>query len=80
MLPKDAEQRRKQEVAKTQRRLDPHLVEKPQKEHVVPYSDSLFRNTAIEWLVSTDQVSEKYTDFNVITDSHNITAYSSATT
>jgi hypothetical protein len=31
-------------------------VEIPQKERVVPYSDNLFRDAAIEWLVSTDQV------------------------
>jgi hypothetical protein len=56
MLPKDAEQRRKQATAEKQRRIDPHLVTKPQKERVVPYSDDVFRSAAIEWLVSTDQV------------------------
>lgn len=58
-MPKDAEERRKQDDAKKQRRLDPHLVEKPKKEPVVPYSDNLFRDTAIEWVVSTDQVSNE---------------------
>ena len=36
--------------------LDPHLQERPPKETFVAYSDALFREAAIEWLVSTDQV------------------------
>lgn len=56
MLPKDAEKRRKDIQAKNQLRLDPHLREKPQKERTIPYTDELFRDAAIEWLVSTDQV------------------------
>ena len=56
MLPKDAEKRRKDIQAKNQPRLDPHLREKPQKERTIPYTDELFCDTAIEWLVSTDQV------------------------
>jgi len=56
MLPKDADNRRKAAAANNQPRLDPHLREKPQKEKTIPYSDDFFRNAAIEWLVSTDQV------------------------
>jgi hypothetical protein len=41
--------------ANNQPRLDPHLREKPQKEKIIPYTDELFRDAAIEWLVSTDQ-------------------------
>jgi hypothetical protein len=47
---KEAEDRSKQSS------LDPHLKERP-KETFVPYSDSLFRDAAIEWLITTDQVS-----------------------
>ncbi|KAJ7257844.1 hypothetical protein C8J57DRAFT_1074314 [Mycena rebaudengoi] len=36
-----------------QQTLDPHLQEKPERE--VPYSDQLFRDAAIEWLIATDQ-------------------------
>lgn len=36
--------------------LDPHFEER-RKETFVPYSDSLFREAAIEWLIETDQVS-----------------------
>ena len=56
MLPKDAEKRRKDALANNQSRLDPHLREKPQKEAIIPYSDERFRDAAIEWLVSMDQV------------------------
>jgi hypothetical protein len=58
MLPKDAEMRRKDAHAKNQPRLDPHLREKPQKEMVIPYTDERFREAAIDWLASTDQVCE----------------------
>ena len=36
--------------------IDPHLQERVPKEHVIPYSDGLFRQTALEWLIETDQV------------------------
>ena len=39
-----------------QTQLDPHLQERVPKTRVVPYSDDLFRQVAIEWLVATDQV------------------------
>ena len=57
MLPKDARRRRDGAVADEQTRLDSHLKEKPLKERVAPYSDKIFHSAAIEWLVSTDQVS-----------------------
>jgi hypothetical protein len=36
-------------------RLDSHLKEIPHKEWVIPYSDTLFHEAVIEWLVATDQ-------------------------
>lgn len=58
MLPMDVEAHKKAMVAKAaeiaQSSLDPHLTEKPP--CIIPYSDKLFRDAAIEWLVSTDQV------------------------
>jgi hypothetical protein len=56
MLPKDAEQHHKNTHAENQQRLDPHLREKPPQEVTIPYTDELFRDAAVEWLVSTDQV------------------------
>ena len=58
MLPKDASARRKKSVAHGpgQTRLDRHLQEHSPTEVVVKYTDEVFRNAAIEWLVATDQV------------------------
>jgi hypothetical protein len=39
-----------------QETLDLHLRERPSKPKVIPYSDELFRQAAIEWLIETDQV------------------------
>ncbi|KAJ6463075.1 hypothetical protein DFH09DRAFT_854475, partial [Mycena vulgaris] len=36
-----------------QQTLNTHLREKP--ERVIPYSDKLFRDAALEWLIATDQ-------------------------
>ncbi|KIL64406.1 hypothetical protein M378DRAFT_106049 [Amanita muscaria Koide BX008] len=55
MLPKDAKRRRIGANADRQTRLDSHLCERETKEHVVPYSDALFREAAIRWLIETDQ-------------------------
>ena len=37
--------------------LDLHLKECPPKETYIPYSDGLFQEVTIEWLIATDQVS-----------------------
>jgi hypothetical protein len=58
MLPKDTKNRRQAAAKDTQQRLDPHLEEKPSRARAISYTDELFREAAIEWLVSTDQVSE----------------------
>ncbi|PCH39211.1 hypothetical protein WOLCODRAFT_85170, partial [Wolfiporia cocos MD-104 SS10] len=56
-LPRDMKQRCDQMKANLQSSLDSHLWERPPlKEHVMPYSDVLFREAAVEWLVVTDQV------------------------
>jgi len=60
MLPRDAQNRRDAASANEQTRLDSHLKELPLKEKVLPYTDKLFCDVAIEWLVLTDQVR----DFN----------------
>ena len=47
----------KEEAARLkQGSLDPHLADLGQKERVLPYTDSLFRQAAIDWLIATDQV------------------------
>ena len=39
-----------------QHTLDGHLGEIPKMERVIPYTDSIFREAAIKWLIATDQV------------------------
>jgi hypothetical protein len=48
--------RKAAEASAQQSTLDEHLREKPPVERVIPYSDKLFREMGIEWLISTDQV------------------------
>jgi hypothetical protein len=55
-LPEDIKQRKIAATAATQRILDRHLSEQNVTERLVPYSNKLFRQTAIEWVVATDQV------------------------
>ncbi|KAI0757827.1 hypothetical protein C8Q80DRAFT_1090595 [Daedaleopsis nitida] len=58
MLPKDSAARRRAQASKSaeQTRLDPHLREQPKPpEQLVKYSDELFRDAAVEWLIATDQ-------------------------
>jgi len=55
MLPGDIKVR-KEKAAATNQTLDKHLKEKKLSDCVAPYSDKVFRQAAIEWLVVTDQV------------------------
>ncbi|KAF8232809.1 hypothetical protein L208DRAFT_1211627, partial [Tricholoma matsutake] len=57
MLLRDAQKccRDVQAANEAQSCLDSHLREKPQKERIVPYTNEIFCEAAIEWLVSTDQ-------------------------
>lgn len=56
MLPKDTKRRKLDAAADSQARLDTHLREPQPKERIIPYSDAIFREAAIEWLIETDQV------------------------
>ena len=40
-----------------QQSLDPHLVERTKVEYIPSYTDDLMQEVAIEWLITTDQVS-----------------------
>lgn len=55
-LPGDIKKRKAgaEQVART---LDQDLREKKLQDRVLPYTDKLFRQASIEWLVATDQVS-----------------------
>ena len=39
-----------------QQSLEPYLTAKAPQERVIPYSDDLFRDAAIQWMVETHQV------------------------
>jgi predicted metal-dependent hydrolase len=54
-LPGDVKQQ-KEAAEKVTRTLDRDLVKKKLTDRVVPYSNKLFRQAAIEWLIATDQV------------------------
>jgi hypothetical protein len=58
MLPADARDCKSKAATSQlpQGRLDSHLQDIPPPERIVPYSDRLFREAAIEWLIATDQV------------------------
>ena len=74
-LPKVVKSRKDAKAAEDcskQSSLDPHLEER-RKETFVPYSDSLFREAAIEWLIATDQVI-----FNIIELSYLISDFKSS--
>ncbi|KAG1830487.1 hypothetical protein DFJ58DRAFT_671601 [Suillus subalutaceus] len=51
MLPKDTKRRREELATDNQTNIDGHLKQ----DKVVQYSDVLFREAALEWLIETDQ-------------------------
>ena len=57
-LPDDILRRKTEaeKMANAQTTLDAHVQKVPPKEHIIPYSDELFKSAAIEWLIATDQV------------------------
>jgi hypothetical protein len=59
MLPQDVKERKTAAaiINAQQSNLDGHLRKIPPRQAVVTYSDSRFREAAIEWLISTGQVS-----------------------
>lgn len=60
MIPDDVKTRKANALAKQkQDTLDGHLHERPPAPHIVRYTDALFRQVAIEWLIETGQVSAR---------------------
>jgi hypothetical protein len=57
MLPDDVKARKAavEAASASQTIIDEHAVPLPPKEHVVLYSDELFEQAAVEWLIETDQ-------------------------
>lgn len=58
MIPKDVANRKKAEAAAggEQSTLHNHTMPLEPKPHVIPSSDELFQQAALEWLIKTDQV------------------------
>lgn len=58
MLPDDSKARRKQALDENLRQtnVNDHFKPAPKEEKLEPYSDELFKQTAIEWLIVTNQV------------------------
>jgi hypothetical protein len=58
MLPEDTKQRRAAFLESLrQTNVTDHFMEAQPEERVPPYTDELFKEAAIQWLVETDQVS-----------------------
>jgi hypothetical protein len=60
MLPEDSAARKLDETAAAskQGRVDQHFETIKPEDKPVPYSDAIFREAAIQWLIQTDQVYE----------------------
>ena len=63
-LPGDVKKHKVAAASTITRTLDGDLREKKGTAHVIPYSNRLFRQVAVEWLVTTDQVSIMYAIFS----------------
>lgn len=66
MLPKDAKQLTNKPSSSKQGWLNGHLQPTPIKEKAIPYSNEWFSETAIQWLVNTDQVTYSVVAFMII--------------
>lgn len=58
MIPEDAKMRRQEAIAnaKEQTQADDHFRQVKPEEKPMPYSDELFKEAVIQWLIETDQV------------------------
>jgi hypothetical protein len=58
MIPEDAKARREEMIAnaKEQTQVDEHFHHVNPEDKPAPYSDALFKELAIRWLIETDQV------------------------
>jgi len=62
MLPEDTKARRAKVLEENlhQTNVDDHFKAAPKEEKQAPYSDELFKEAAIEWLIETNQVCTSY--------------------
>jgi hypothetical protein len=65
MIPEDAKARREAiSNAMEQSQLDDHFQRVNPEDKPVPYSDGIFKDAAIQWLIETDQVISSFSDPN----------------
>lgn len=60
MIPEDASARRQEADTKEQSQVDDHFVRINPEDRPVPFSDALFKDAAIQWLIETDQVGHMF--------------------
>jgi hypothetical protein len=58
MIPEDAKARRQEAIldVKEQSQVDNHFMRIKPEDRLVPFSDKLFKDAAMRWLIETDQV------------------------
>jgi hypothetical protein len=66
-LPGDVKKRKAAADAATQT-LDRDLRERKPSQRVVPYTDKAFREAAIKWLISTDQVTHPFSEVVILSN------------
>jgi hypothetical protein len=66
-LPGDIKKRKAAVAAEEMTRtLDHDLIERKPSERVIPYSNKLFRQVAVEWVAATDQVWNPFLQLNIL--------------
>jgi hypothetical protein len=62
MIPEDAKARRQETNlnVKEQSQVIDHFMRIKPEDRPMPFSDGLFKDTAIQWLIETDQVSDPH--------------------
>lgn len=72
MLPDDSAARKAAEndaaFKLQQKHVDQHFQTAKPSDKVIPYSDTLFQDAAVQWLIQTDQVSNKQINLQVFTN------------
>jgi hypothetical protein len=67
MLPSDAKERKAADhVTILQTQVNKHFSKAQPEDKPLPYTDNLFKEAAIEWLIQTDQVSFCFENTNIV--------------
>jgi hypothetical protein len=66
MLPEDARERREATQALHQSAVDEHFKPLASEDKPIVYSDDIFKEAAIEWLIETNQVCYTFTSLKFV--------------